>query len=236
MDTFEIFGAITTLTASVISAVVAFITKKAYDKADEEKEYVEIKKAIDGIEIKYADNDNVLELMLRNVKELKEYYVISKDQARKSFSAALLICFLGFFIYMFGIAVPVLLMVACNVLDYATGLMASTYRSEDINSYKSIRGIMKKVCMWLLVIVGAIIDQLLLYATQTAGITLPFTFLVACIVAIWIICNEIISILENIKDMGVTIPAFLIPLVTHVKSQVEDKVNIDTEKEDSEGE
>lgn len=114
--------------------------------------------------------------------------------------------------------------------------MASTYRSEDINSYKSIRGIMKKVCMLLLVIVGAIIDQLLLYASQTAGITLPFTFLVACIVAIWIICNEIISILENIKDMGVTIPAFLIPLVTHVKSQVEDKVNIDTEKEDSEGE
>lgn len=134
------------------------------------------------------------------------------------------------------LTVPVLLMVACNVLDYATGLMASTYRSEDINSYKSIRGIMKKVCMWLLVIVGAIIDQLLLYASQTAGITLPFTFLVACIVAIWIICNEIISILENIKDMGVTIPAFLIPLVTHVKSQVEDKVNINTEKEDSEGE
>ena len=96
--------------------------------------------------------------------------------------------------------------------------------------------VLLKVCMWLLVIVGAIIDQLLLYATQTAGITLPFTFLVACIVAIWIICNEIISILENIKDMGVTIPAFLIPLVTHVKSQVEDKVNIDTEKEDSEGE
>lgn len=34
------------------------------------------------------------------------------------------------------LTVPVLLMVACNVLDYATGLMASTYRSEDINSYK----------------------------------------------------------------------------------------------------
>ena len=89
--------------------------------------------------------------------------------------------------------------------------------------------------MWLLVVVGAVIDQLLLYASQTVGITLPFTFLVACIVAIWIICNEIISILENIKDMGVTIPAFLIPLVTHVKSQVEEKANID-KKEDSEGE
>lgn len=99
MDTFEIAGALTALTASLISALVAFVTKKTYDKADEEKEYVEIKKAIDGIEIKHVDNDNVLELMLRNVRELKEYYVISKDQARKSFSAALLICFLGFFIY-----------------------------------------------------------------------------------------------------------------------------------------
>ena len=128
------------------------------------------------------------------------------------------------------LAVPVLLMVACNVLDYATGLMASTYRSQDINSYKSIRGIMKKVCMWLLVIVGAVIDQLLLYASQTAGITLPFTFLVACIVAIWIICNEIISILENIKDMGVAIPAFLLPIVEHVKSQVEEKANMDNKE------
>ena len=118
MDTFEIFGAITTLTASVISAVVGFLTKKAYDKADEEKEYVEIKKAIDGIEIKYADNDNVLELMLRNVKELKEYYVISKDQARKSFSAALLICFLGFFIYMFGIAAVVFFKRNISVIRY----------------------------------------------------------------------------------------------------------------------
>ena len=136
------------------------------------------------------------------------------------------------FMRMAVLAVPVLLMVACNVLDYATGLMASTYRSQDINSYKSIRGIMKKVCMWLLVVVGAVIDQLLLYASQTAGITLPFTFLVACIVAIWIICNEIISILENIKDMGVAIPAFLLPIVEHVKSQVEEKVNMDN-KEDS---
>ena len=65
--------------------------------------------------------------------------------------------------------------------------------------------------------------------------TVSSDFLVACIVSIWIICNEIISILENIKDMGVNIPAFLQPLVEHVKSQVEDKANIDNKK-DEEGE
>ena len=102
------------------------------------------------------------------------------------------------------LAVPVILLVTCNLIDYATGLMASKYRSQDINSYKSIRGIFKKVSMWLLVVVGAI-------------------------------CNEIISILENIQDMGVNIPAFLQPLVKHIRSQVEEQINID-KKEDKNSE
>lgn len=120
--------------------------------------------------------------------------------------------------------IPVLLMVACNIIDYITGLMAAKYREDSISSYRSFRGIAKKVSMWLLVVVGAIIDQLLIYATDTIGITLPFTFLVACIVAIWLICNELISILENIKDTGVNIPVFLLPLVENIKSQTESKV------------
>lgn len=132
------------------------------------------------------------------------------------------------------LAVPVILMVACNIIDYATGLMASPYRKQDINSYKSIKGIIKKVSMWLLVIVGAIIDQLLIYTAETIGISIPFTYLIACIVAIWIICNEIISILENIKDMGVNIPTFLEPIVKNIKTQVEDKTS--SKDNDSEGE
>ena len=132
------------------------------------------------------------------------------------------------------LAVPVILMVACNIIDYVTGLMASPYRKQDINSYKSIKGIIKKVSMWLLVIVGAIIDQLLIYTADTIGISMPFTYLVACIVAIWIICNEIISILENIKDMGVNIPTFLEPIVKNIKTQVEDKAA--NKDNDSDGE
>lgn len=117
--------------------------------------------------------------------------------------------------------VPVLLMVACNVIDYATGLFAAKYRKDKINSYKGIRGIIKKVTMWLLVVVGAIIDTLLKYSTETFGYKLPFTFLVACIVAIWIICNELISILENMVDIGISIPGFLLPIVKQLKTTVE---------------
>lgn len=135
------------------------------------------------------------------------------------------------------LAVPVILLVACNLIDYMTGLMASKYRAEDINSYKSIRGIFKKVSMWLLVVVGAIIDEMLLYASTTIGWKSPVAFLIACVVAMWLICNEIISILENIQDMGVKIPAFLQPLVKHIRSQVEEQINTEKiEEKDSEGE
>lgn len=118
--------------------------------------------------------------------------------------------------------IPVLLMILCNIIDYATGLMAAKNRPDGgISSYRSIKGIKKKVSMWLLVVVGAIMDQLLLYASQTIGIKIPVTFLIACVVAIWIICNEIISILENMIDIGIQIPSFLLPLVKNIKSQTE---------------
>lgn len=124
--------------------------------------------------------------------------------------------------------IPVMLMVLCNIIDYATGLMAAKYRKENtISSYKSFKGIAKKVSMWLLVVVGAIVDELIKYAAQTVGITVPFTFLIACIVAVWLVCNELISILENIKDIGVNIPTFLLPLVKNIKSQTEQAVDIE---------
>lgn len=130
--------------------------------------------------------------------------------------------------------IPVLLLVASNLIDYATGLMAARYRSDGtISSYKSFRGISKKISMWMLLVAGVIIDQLIKYTTVTIGIKFPFTFLVACVVAVWLICNELISILENIKDIGVNIPAFLLPLVKNIKSQTESVVDVkDKESEE----
>ena len=130
------------------------------------------------------------------------------------------------------LAIPVLLLVTCNLIDYFTGVAASKFRKQQIDSYKGIRGIAKKICMWLLVGVGVIVDQLLSYSAGVIGITLPFTFLVACVVAIWLICNEIISILENINDIGVTLPPFLQPIVSNLKSQVEHKTAIDNNNQE----
>ena len=126
--------------------------------------------------------------------------------------------------------IPVLLLVTCNIVDYTTGLIAAKYRDDGtISSYKSFRGIFKKISMWMLGVVGVVVDQLLKYTTDTIGLKFPFQFLIACIVAVWLICNELISILENIKDAGVNIPAFLLPLVKNIKSQTETSVNMENE-------
>lgn len=127
--------------------------------------------------------------------------------------------------------IPVLLLVTCNVVDYTTGLIAAKYRDDGtISSYKSFRGIFKKISMWMLVVVGVVVDELLKYTTDTIGLKFPFQFLIACIVAVWLICNELISILENIKDAGVNIPSFLLPLVKNIKSQTEASVKMEDEE------
>lgn len=127
------------------------------------------------------------------------------------------------------LAVPVLLLVGCNIMDYVTRLMAEACKGE-VSSEKSIKGIIKKICQWLLVVVGWIVDVIIQYAAQVAGVGLHIPFIVATVVAVWLVVNELISILENIIDIGVKIPPFLLPVVKYIKKQTESAAQI---KEDS---
>lgn len=120
------------------------------------------------------------------------------------------------------LAAPLLMMVCCNIIDWISGLMAAPRRGQKISSDMARDGMIRKIALWLLVVVGVIVDQLLLYAASTLAIEVHVRFLVACIVSVWIICNELLSILENLNDCGVKIPAFLVPLVKHIRTQVED--------------
>lgn len=128
--------------------------------------------------------------------------------------------------------IPVLLLVVCNLIDYATGLMASRYREVKISSYKSIQGIFKKVAMWMLIVVGAIVDKLLMYTSTTLGFAWGFTYVIAAFVAVWLICNELISILENLKDTDVPMPAFLMPIVKNIAAKTEDALTNESEEKE----
>lgn len=127
--------------------------------------------------------------------------------------------------YLGILAVPVYMLVLLNITDYITGIFAAKYRGQEISSYKGLRGIIKKVCMLVIVAVAGAVDWLLMFAATSIGIDFKFKFYVATLVAIWLICNEIISILENIRDIGTPLPPFLLKIVQKVKDQTEQKGN-----------
>ena len=145
------------------------------------------------------------------------------DKVKATFVAAFSVIFgwLGI------LAVPVLILAGLNFTDYITGILASKRRNELVTSDKGLWGIVKKIGMWILVGLGWAMDVLINYASQYVGLSIKLPFVVATIVAVWLICNEIISILENLLDIGVAMPPFLMPLAKMIKGQVEDKTKMD---------
>ena len=139
--------------------------------------------------------------------------------------------FVAAFSMIFGwlgiLAVPVLILAGLNFTDYITGILASKRRNELVTSDKGLWGIVKKIGMWILVGLGWAMDVLINYASQYVGLSIKLPFVVATIVAVWLICNEIISILENLLDIGVAMPPFLMPLAKMIKGQVGDKTKMD---------
>lgn len=116
---------------------------------------------------------------------------------------------------------PVFLLILAMVMDYVTGLMAALPRGNSITSYRSINGIAKKICHLLLVAVGLILDCLVFYVREIFELSFSWSFVIAAIIAVWLTINEIISILENIQDIGVKLPSWLMPLVKNIKGKVE---------------
>lgn len=135
--------------------------------------------------------------------------------------------FVGAFALLFSrlgvLAIPVLALVVFNLIDYATRLIANNATGVTNTSKKSVNGIYKKFGMWVLVASCAIIDLVILQCGQYIGISLPFKFIIAIVVSIWLVFNEFISILENVREMGTKVPKFILNLADKILGTVEDK-------------
>ena len=124
-------------------------------------------------------------------------------------------------VYLGRITIPILILLAAITLDFFTGLKAAKYRAQEIDSTKFSNGIKKKVLLLCLVGVGILIDLLLYFCVNYFDLGFSMKFAVAIAITVWLIVNEIISILENLKDSGVPIPPGLMPLIKNIKSKVE---------------
>lgn len=125
-----------------------------------------------------------------------------------------------------NLAIPVYVLLACNVIDYITALIAAPKRGQEIDSLKGLNGLKKKVLMYLLIAVGWLIDTLVNYAAQTVRPEFKQPYIVAVVVALWLAFNEMLSIIENVADADGPVPPFLKRLIKSLKKKTEDVAEV----------
>ena len=98
---------------------------------------------------------------------------------------------------------------ALNITDYITGIIKARYTKTE-NSSAGLKGIVKKVGCWLVIaiafFVGVSFDEL----GKLLEVDLGFTSFVGWFTLATFIINEIRSNLENLVQIGVAVPKWLI--------------------------
>ena len=118
--------------------------------------------------------------------------------------------------------VPLAVLLAVMLIDWITGL-AGASATGKLNSRVGVIGIVKKVCYLALVAVGMVVDYLISSALVSIGISLQINYCFGMIITVWLIINELISILENLGEMGVPLPGFLVGMIKTLKGKVEEQ-------------
>lgn len=120
----------------------------------------------------------------------------------------------AFMVYLQIIAVPLVVLILLMICDYISG-MAYAYINHELCSGKGIRGIVKKLCYLMAVAASMGVD----WVISSVDMVSENTCAVAMLVTVWLIINEIISILENLKKMGVPLPKFLYKIIDRIRNE-----------------
>ena len=131
--------------------------------------------------------------------------------------------------YFHVLLIPLCVLTAVMLMDYISG-MAAAWSTKTLNSRAGVAGIVRKVGYLALVAVGMAVDYLITSALLQVGVDLQINDCFGMIVTIWLIINELISILENLGRIGIPLPDFLVRIVKRLKNivfQKRNKVGVD---------
>ena len=118
--------------------------------------------------------------------------------------------------------VSIIILIIAMVLDYISGIIKS-YETNTLSSKVGAKGIIKKFSYFLVIVISFIIDFILCnYTLNEINIYYP---IISEIIIAWFVINEVISILENVSEIGVPLPKFIINITSHLKNNL-DNINI----------
>lgn len=123
--------------------------------------------------------------------------------------------------YLHRLLIPVLVLLALNGADYASGVWAAWVRDE-LNSRVGLAGFARKLGYWLMVEVGIGIDYILAHAGAVIGQDFQPPCMVGYLMIVWLSLNELVSIAENVARAGGPVPPWLGKMLNHLKQRAEE--------------
>ena len=119
--------------------------------------------------------------------------------------------------YLGALAVPIIVLMVMMIIDYLSG-MSAAWSEGTLSSKVGAKGIVKKVGYMALIAVAMGVDYLIYSGIVAANIEVGYNMWFGLLVAVWLIINEMISILENLGRLGVPIPEFLKKIIGRLKT------------------
>lgn len=152
---------------------------------------------------------------------------------KKIIGKKLMAIFAGAFVAnQWGILIPMIfLLMFLMVMDYISGMLAAKKEAIEHpnnkrygwSSKKGILGIYKKIGYILSVFVMMCVDFLIYKIANEIGLDFNSKTYFAVLVTVWIILNEMLSIMENVGRLGVKLPKFVCRILIDLKDEIEKK-------------
>lgn len=128
------------------------------------------------------------------------------------------------------ISPAIILLIFLMIVDYVSGMLASKKEAVEHpnnkkygwSSKKSIIGIYKKMGYILTILVALSTDYMIYALLGKMGIEYSIKTIFGFVVTIWLIINELLSILENAGRMGAALPKFLMNILAEIRNDVDD--------------
>ncbi len=115
----------------------------------------------------------------------------------------------------------ILIMVIFMGIDYITGMLSAAL-SDGFSSKEARKGTIKKLTYFFVVAIAFGFDFVIFETTKTIGLNFQWKAIFGMLSICWLISTDGISILENLVEIGLPIPKFLLNGLKLFKEKVEE--------------
>lgn len=119
-----------------------------------------------------------------------------------------------------------------NIVDFITGCIKARVNKVESSSI-GLKGVIKKVGYWLIILVAFIISNMISDIGKFLEISIEYITLFGWFTLVCLAINELRSILENLVEIGVEVPEFLVRGLEVINSKLNEKAKITAPKKEN---